>query len=105
MTSSNYCTPAQTSHADKTKHEPDRCPADAQEDLVMGSNRRGRAPRCLVLAPTRELAQQVQREFQTAAPTLSCGAFYGGMTFHHLRYETRRYPSHLLHLAYRLACI
>lgn len=43
-----------------------------------GRTRSGRAPRCLVLAPTRELAQQVQREFQTAAPTLSCGAFYGG---------------------------
>ena len=52
---------------------------DLQEDETLGRNRRGRAPRCIVLAPTRELAQQVQREFQMAAPTLTCGAYYGGM--------------------------
>ncbi|GAB4820300.1 hypothetical protein N2152v2_007346 [Parachlorella kessleri] len=35
-------------------------------------------PRCLVLAPTRELAKQVEREFQSAAPTLRVGCYYGG---------------------------
>ena len=65
----------------------------AQEDLVMGSNRRGRAPRCLVLAPTRELAQQVQREFQTAAPTLSCGAFYGGASKLRSKFDIHTYKA------------
>lgn len=48
-----------------------------QEDNETGKAR-GRAPRCIILAPTRELAQQVQREFAEAAPTLSVGVFYGG---------------------------
>lgn len=66
-----------------------------QEDLEPGRTRSGRAPRCLVLAPTRELAQQVQREFQTAAPTLSCGAFYGGT----LQGQPRAlYDCHIRHL-------
>ena len=39
---------------------------------------RGRPPACLVLAPTRELASQVEKEFQSAAPSLSCACFYGG---------------------------
>lgn len=49
-----------------------------QEDQDAGAKARGRAPRCIILAPTRELAQQVQREFAEAAPTLSVGVFYGG---------------------------
>ena len=49
-----------------------------QEDETRGGHQRGRQPRCIVLAPTRELAQQVEREFNGAAPTLSCGVFYGG---------------------------
>eukprot|EP01025_Chloroclados_australasicus_P008688 TRINITY_DN1315_c0_g1_i1.p1 TRINITY_DN1315_c0_g1~~TRINITY_DN1315_c0_g1_i1.p1 ORF type:complete len:861 (-),score=132.40 TRINITY_DN1315_c0_g1_i1:515-3025(-) len=39
---------------------------------------RGRYPRCLVLTPTRELAKQVEEEFQSAAPQLDMGVFYGG---------------------------
>ena len=38
----------------------------------------GRTPRCIVLAPTRELANQVEREFAASAPTLGVGCFYGG---------------------------
>ena len=41
--------------------------------------RRGRAPRALVLAPTRELAQQVEREVCGIAPSLDMGCFYGGV--------------------------
>lgn len=39
---------------------------------------RGRSPQCLVLAPTRELAKQVEREFASIAGTLDVGCFYGG---------------------------
>ncbi|KAG1674673.1 hypothetical protein FOA52_007197 [Chlamydomonas sp. UWO 241] len=39
---------------------------------------RGRSPRCIVLAPTRELANQVAREFAWLAPSLKMGSFYGG---------------------------
>ena len=41
--------------------------------------RRGRAPRALVLAPTRELAQQVEREVCGIGPSLDMGCFYGGV--------------------------
>lgn len=45
---------------------------------------RGRAPRCIVLAPTRELAKQVEREFAASAPGLNVGCFYGGQhSFRH----------------------
>ena len=30
------------------------------------------------MAPTRELAKQVEREFQQAAPGLKTGCYYGG---------------------------
>ena len=40
--------------------------------------RAGRLPRCIILAPTRELAKQVEREFQDSAPGLDVGCFYGG---------------------------
>jgi len=39
---------------------------------------RGRNPKCIVLAPTRELAKQVEREFASVAPTLKTGCYYGG---------------------------
>lgn len=41
--------------------------------------RRKRVPSALILAPTRELARQVQREFKAAAPTLSSTCLYGGI--------------------------
>eukprot|EP00803_Ostreobium_quekettii_P002697 evm.model.scf_840.6 EVM.evm.TU.scf_840.6 scf_840:56436-62199(-) len=41
--------------------------------------RRGRAPHALVMAPTRELANQVAREVSSVSPSLSLGSFYGGV--------------------------
>jgi ATP-dependent RNA helicase DDX21 len=40
----------------------------------------GRAPRALVLAPTRELAKQVEREFMESASMLSTVCVYGGVS-------------------------
>ncbi|XP_061351988.1 DEAD-box ATP-dependent RNA helicase 53, mitochondrial-like [Gastrolobium bilobum] len=40
---------------------------------------RGRDPSALVLAPTRELARQVEKEFNEAAPNLDSICLYGGM--------------------------
>jgi ATP-dependent RNA helicase DDX21 len=40
----------------------------------------GRTPRALVLAPTRELAKQVEREFMESAPMLSTICVYGGVS-------------------------
>ncbi|GFH20145.1 uncharacterized protein HaLaN_17222 [Haematococcus lacustris] len=41
---------------------------------------RGRPPRALVMAPTRELANQVAREFETVCPSLSVAPVYGGVS-------------------------
>ena len=46
------------------------------EDLAGG--KRMREPRCIVLAPTRELAKQVEREFAETAPRLRTACVYGG---------------------------
>ncbi len=46
------------------------------EDLEGGKRRR--EPRCIVLAPTRELAKQVEREFAETAPRLRTACVYGG---------------------------
>ncbi|XP_027344709.1 DEAD-box ATP-dependent RNA helicase 53, mitochondrial-like [Abrus precatorius] len=43
---------------------------------------RGRNPLALVLAPTRELARQVEKEFNEAAPNLDTICLYGGMPIH-----------------------
>eukprot|EP01060_Flectonema_neradi_P039483 TRINITY_DN871_c0_g3_i2.p1 TRINITY_DN871_c0_g3~~TRINITY_DN871_c0_g3_i2.p1 ORF type:complete len:693 (+),score=182.64 TRINITY_DN871_c0_g3_i2:62-2140(+) len=42
------------------------------------STRRGRAPAVIVLAPTRELAQQVGKEFESVAPSFVVLNVYGG---------------------------
>lgn len=44
-----------------------------------GSSGASRVPQCIVLAPTRELAKQVEREFTSVAPTLKVGCYYGGV--------------------------
>lgn len=36
------------------------------------------ADRCLILAPTRELAKQVAAEFESICPSLTVVSFYGG---------------------------
>lgn len=43
------------------------------------ASRRKRVPSALVLAPTRELARQVQKEFKESAPNLSSACLYGGI--------------------------
>ncbi|KAJ8364984.1 hypothetical protein SKAU_G00138150 [Synaphobranchus kaupii] len=43
--------------------------------------RRGRAPKVLVLAPTRELAIQVSRDFKDVTKRLSVSCFYGGSSY------------------------
>ena len=42
---------------------------------------RGRKPRCVVLAPTRELAVQIHREFERIGPQLSTVCIYGGTSY------------------------
>ncbi|PWZ53621.1 DEAD-box ATP-dependent RNA helicase 3, chloroplastic [Zea mays] len=43
--------------------------------------RRGRTPRVLVLAPTRELAKQVEKEIKESAPKLGTVCVYGGVSY------------------------
>ena len=50
------------------------------ENLIANPNdRRGRSPRCIVLAPTRELANQVDQEIQNTVPSLRTLCVYGGV--------------------------
>ncbi|KAL5219500.1 hypothetical protein ABZP36_020184 [Zizania latifolia] len=51
-----------------------------EEDDVQ-SVRRGRIPRVLILAPTRELAKQVEKEIKESAPKLSTVCVYGGVSY------------------------
>lgn len=44
-----------------------------------GARRQKQVPSALVLAPTRELARQVQKEFKDSAPRLSSVCLYGGV--------------------------
>ncbi|KAK4476782.1 hypothetical protein RD792_015942 [Penstemon davidsonii] len=46
-----------------------------------GSMRRGRSPKALVLAPTRELAKQVEKEFKESGPYLNTVCIYGGVSY------------------------
>ncbi|KAF8057135.1 RH3A [Scenedesmus sp. PABB004] len=49
------------------------------EDAARGGRKApGRSPRCLILAPTRELAKQVASEFNSVCPGLTVASFYGG---------------------------
>lgn len=50
----------------------------ARQGEIASKSTRGRAPQCLVLAPTRELAKQVEREFSSVCPSLFVGCYYGG---------------------------
>lgn len=47
----------------------------------MACRRAGRLPRLLVLAPTRELAKQVEKEIKESAPYLSTVCVYGGVSY------------------------
>ncbi|KAL7855446.1 hypothetical protein AOLI_G00190500 [Acnodon oligacanthus] len=50
---------------------------------VPDDRRRGRPPKVLVLAPTRELALQVARDFKGITRKLSIFCFYGGTAYNH----------------------
>eukprot|EP00877_Chromochloris_zofingiensis_P009452 jgi/Chrzof1/4760/Cz14g25080.t1 len=56
----------------------------AEDKISAGGKRHlsrfGRPPRCLILAPTRELANQVAKEFETACPNLVVKSVYGGVS-------------------------
>ncbi|KAL2632790.1 hypothetical protein R1flu_004269 [Riccia fluitans] len=56
----------------------DRIMKENQENRT--ARRAGRSPRALVLAPTRELAKQVEREFMESAPSLTTICVYGGVS-------------------------
>ncbi|KAF8387572.1 hypothetical protein HHK36_026226 [Tetracentron sinense] len=53
--------------------------ADVEERSL--SRRTGHLPRVLVLAPTRELAKQVEKEIKDSAPYLSTVCVYGGVSY------------------------
>ncbi|GER41923.1 DEAD-box ATP-dependent RNA helicase [Striga asiatica] len=52
----------------------------SDQDQESGAIRRGRFPKVLVLAPTRELAKQVEKEFKESAPYLNTVCIYGGVS-------------------------
>ncbi|XP_051177331.1 DEAD-box ATP-dependent RNA helicase 3, chloroplastic isoform X2 [Lolium perenne] len=52
-----------------------------EQDEAGRSLGRGRTPRALVLAPTRELAKQVEKEIMESAPKLSTVCVYGGVSY------------------------
>ena len=62
------------------------------EQLLQEDNhyQRGRNPRCVVLAPTRELAKQVENEFNLTTPNLRTICFYGGASITAQSREIRR---------------
>lgn len=47
-------------------------------EKLMARTNKPRSPGCIVLAPTRELAKQVEREFAATGPTLRTACVYGG---------------------------
>ena len=48
-------------------------------EKLMARKTKPRSPGCIVLAPTRELAKQVEREFAATGPTLRTACVYGGV--------------------------
>lgn len=57
----------------------ERLAKDNKENKLLRQSRR--LPRVLVLAPTRELAKQVEKEFKESAPFLSTACIYGGVSY------------------------
>ena len=47
--------------------------------VALMCSRRGKNPLCLVLAPTRELARQVEKEFREFASSWDTICLYGGI--------------------------
>ncbi|KAK7337626.1 hypothetical protein VNO77_18209 [Canavalia gladiata] len=52
-----------------------------EDELATSHRRSGRLPRVLVLAPTRELAKQVEKELKESAPYLNTVCVYGGVSY------------------------
>ncbi|KAJ8773020.1 hypothetical protein K2173_028197 [Erythroxylum novogranatense] len=50
-------------------------------ELSSSKRRAGRLPRVLVLAPTRELAKQVEKEIKESSPFLNTVCVYGGVSY------------------------
>lgn len=53
----------------------------SETNVSLSVCRRGRLPKVLVLAPTRELAKQVEKEFKESAPHLNTVCIYGGVSY------------------------
>ncbi|GMP63544.1 hypothetical protein CsSME_00025183 [Camellia sinensis var. sinensis] len=53
----------------------------SEDDQERSIQRRGRLPRMLVLAPTRELARQVEKEIKECASYLNTVCVYGGVSY------------------------
>ncbi|XP_009789500.1 DEAD-box ATP-dependent RNA helicase 3, chloroplastic [Nicotiana tabacum] len=51
------------------------------DEEMRNTLRRGRLPKILVLAPTRELAKQVEKEMKESAPYLNTVCIYGGVSY------------------------
>lgn len=51
------------------------------DEEMRNTQRRGRLPKILVLAPTRELANQVEKEMKESAPYLNTVCIYGGVSY------------------------
>ncbi|KAG5381891.1 hypothetical protein IGI04_033361, partial [Brassica rapa subsp. trilocularis] len=64
--------------AARTRHH-SSCKDGNWEDF--GFRKSGRLPKFLVLAPTRELAKQVEKEIKESAPYLSTVCVYGGVSY------------------------
>jgi superfamily II DNA/RNA helicase len=54
---------------------------------VLSSQEKTIYPKCLVLSPTRELCQQIQRSIQELSPQLKCVAVYGGSSVQHQMHQ------------------
>lgn len=59
-------------------------------EKLMKRERRTRACGCIVLAPTRELAKQVEREFAATGPSLKTACVYGGVPISNQMREIQR---------------
>ena len=64
----------------------------------MARTHKPRSPGCIVLAPTRELAKQVEREFAATGPTLRTACVYGGMFPPVMFLPAQDMPSHVSRL-------
>lgn len=71
-------------------------------EKLMARTHKPRSPGCIVLAPTRELAKQVEREFAATGPRLKTACVYGGDTGFSLSYMLECTPqlSCYMHLAH-----